>query len=165
VPEIVDYDLPVAGAFHNCMIVSIRKAFPGHARKVMHAVWGLGMLSLTKAVVVVNDWVDVHDYEEVMFRVGANVDAKRDIVISEGPLDHLDHAPTLQFYGGKIGIDATHKGPDEGARPWPDEIVMSDEVRRLVDARWEEYGIGEPAADRDGRRRTGRRVLRGVLRR
>ena len=71
VPEIVDYDLPVAGAFHNCCIVSIRKAFPGHAQKVMHAIWGLGMLSLTKAVVVVDEWVDVHDYEEVMFRVGA----------------------------------------------------------------------------------------------
>src|SRR5690242_12491966 len=74
VPEIVDYDLPVAGAFHNCCIVSIRKAYPGHAQKVMHAIWGLGLLSLTKAVVVVDEWVDVHDYEEVFFRVGANVD-------------------------------------------------------------------------------------------
>src|SRR2546421_12479145 len=110
VPEIVDYDLPVAGAFHNCCIVSIRKAFPGHAQKVMHAIWGLGMLSLTKCVVVVDEWVDVHDYEEVLFRVGANVDPKRDVLITEGPLDHLDHAPTRQFYGGKLGIDATHKG-------------------------------------------------------
>src|SRR3989454_331593 len=102
VPEIVDYDLPVAGAFHNCCIVSIRKAFPGHAQKVMHAIWGLGMLSLTKAVVVVDEWVDVHDYQEVMFRVGANVDPARDVLLTEGPLDHLDHAPTRQFYGGKI---------------------------------------------------------------
>jgi 4-hydroxy-3-polyprenylbenzoate decarboxylase len=141
VPEIVDYDLPVAGAFHNCVIVSIRKAFPGHARKVMHAIWGLGMLSLSKSVVVVDEWVDVHDYEEVFFRVTANVDPKRDVVLTEGPLDHLDHAPTLQFVGGKIGIDATHKGPDEGARPWPAEIVMTDDVKRLVDARWSEYGI------------------------
>jgi UbiD family decarboxylase len=84
VPEIVDYDLPVAGAFHNCCIVSIRKAYPGHAQKVMHALWGLGMLSLTKAVVVVDEWVDVHDYDEVFFRVGANVDPKRDVLISEG---------------------------------------------------------------------------------
>src|SRR5919201_1815510 len=112
VPEIVDYDLPVAGAFHNCCIVSIRKAYPGHAKKVMHAIWGLGMLSLTKAVVVVDEHVNVHDYEEVFFTVTANVDPKRDVVLTEGPLDHLDHAPTLQFVGGKIGIDATHKGPD-----------------------------------------------------
>jgi 4-hydroxy-3-polyprenylbenzoate decarboxylase len=150
VPEIVDYDLPVAGAFHNCCIVSIRKAFPGHAQKVMHAIWGLGMLSLTKSVVVVDEWVNVHDYEEVFFRVGANVDPKRDVLISEGPLDHLDHAPTLQFYGGKLGIDATHKGPAEGAREWPPEIEMSDEVRRRVDERWAEYGLGEPASA-DGR--------------
>ncbi len=142
VPEIVDYDLPVAGAFHNCVIVSIRKRFPGHAQKVMHAIWGLGLLSLTKAVVVVDEWVDVHDYEEVFFRVGANVDAARDVLISEGPLDHLDHAPTRQFYGGKIGIDATHKGPDEGTREWPEEIRMNDEVRALVDRRWKEYGLG-----------------------
>jgi 4-hydroxy-3-polyprenylbenzoate decarboxylase len=114
VPEIVDFDLPVAGAFHNCAIVSIRKRFPGHARKVMHAIWGLGMLSLTKSIVIVDEHVNVHDYEEVFFYVGANVDAKRDVVLTEGPLDHLDHAPTLQFVGGKIGIDATAKGPAEG---------------------------------------------------
>jgi 4-hydroxy-3-polyprenylbenzoate decarboxylase len=141
VPEIVDYDLPVAGAFHNCAIVSIRKRFPGHAQKVMHAIWGLGLLSLTKAVVVVDEWVDVHDYEDVFFRVGANVDPKRDVLLTEGPLDHLDHAPTLQFYGGKIGIDATHKGPQEGTREWPPEIQMSDEIRALVDRRWGEYGL------------------------
>ncbi len=161
VPEIVDYDLPVAGAFHNCCIVSIRKSFPGHAQKVMHAIWGLGMLSLTKSVVVVDEWVNVHDYEEVFFRVGANVDPKRDVLISEGPLDHLDHAPTLQFYGGKLGIDATHKGPAEGAREWPPEIEMSDEIRRRVDDRWDEYGLGaapEPNGSRQG-------ALRQLLRR
>ena len=141
VPEIVDYDLPVAGVFHNCAIVSIRKRFPGHAKKVMHAIWGLGMLSLTKSVVIVDEWVDVHDYEDVFFRVGANVDPGRDVLLTEGPLDHLDHAPTRQFYGGKIGIDATHKGPDEGTREWPDEIVMTEDVRRLVDQRWGEYGL------------------------
>jgi len=141
VPEIVDYDLPVAGAFHNLVIVSIRKAFPGHALKVMHAIWGLGMLSLTKGIVVVDAHVDVHDYAQVMFYVGANVDPKRDVVISEGPLDHLDHAPTLQFVGGKIGIDATAKSPAEGAREWPAEIEMSPEIRELVNRRWSEYGI------------------------
>ncbi|HZQ15945.1 MAG TPA: menaquinone biosynthesis decarboxylase [Gaiellaceae bacterium] len=141
IPEIVDYDLPVAGAFHNLCIVSIRKAFPGHAHKVMHALWGLGMLSLTKGIVVVDAHVDVHDYAQVMFYVGANVDPKRDVVIAEGPLDHLDHAPTLQFFGGKLGIDATAKGPAEGAREWPPEIEMTAEVRELVTRRWAEYGI------------------------
>jgi len=165
VPEIVDYDLPVAGVFHNCCIVSIRKAFPGHAKKVMHAIWGLGMLSLTKAVVVVDEHVDVHDYEQVFFYVGANVDPARDVVISEGPLDHLDHAPTHQFFGGKLGIDATAKGPDEGTRPWPEEIEMSEEIRTLVDRRWDEYGIGiEPDAT-NGAMRHISRPLRQLLRR
>ena len=151
VPEIVDYDLPVAGAFHNCAIVSIRKQFPGHAHKVMHAIWGLGMLSQTKCVVVVDEHVDVHDYEQVVFYAGANVDAKRDVVIAEGPLDHLDHAPERQFLGGKLGIDATAKWPEEGARPWPTEIEMSAEIRALVDRRWAEYGIElVPDARRDG---------------
>jgi 4-hydroxy-3-polyprenylbenzoate decarboxylase len=165
VPEIVDYDLPVAGVFHNCCIVSIRKAFPGHAKKVMHAIWGLGMLSLTKAVVVVDEHVDVHDYGQVFFYVGANVDPARDVVISEGPLDHLDHAPTHQFFGGKLGIDATAKGPDEGTRPWPEEIEMSEEIRALVDRRWDEYGIGiEPDAT-NGAMRHISRPLRQLLRR
>jgi 4-hydroxy-3-polyprenylbenzoate decarboxylase len=161
VPEIVDYDLPVAGAFHNCVIVSIRKAFPGHAQKVMHAIWGLGMLSLSKAVVVVDEWVDVHDYEQVFFVVGANVDPQRDVLLSEGPLDHLDHAPTRQFVGGKIGIDATHKGPAEGTREWPPPIEMSDEVKALVDRRWDEYGIDVGDAGNGARGRS----LRGLLRR
>jgi 4-hydroxy-3-polyprenylbenzoate decarboxylase len=141
-PEIVDYDLPVAGAFHNCCIVAIRKQYPGHAAKVMHALWGLGMLSLTKCVVVVDAKVDVHDYEQVLFYAGANVDPKRDVLLSEGPLDHLDHAPERQFFGGKLGIDATAKWPEEGARPWPDEIEMSAEIKELVDRRWHEYGLG-----------------------
>jgi 4-hydroxy-3-polyprenylbenzoate decarboxylase len=141
VPEIVDYDLPVAGAFHNCVIVSIRKRFPGHARKAMYAVWGLGLLSLSKAVVVVDDHVDVHDYEQVFFTVCANVDPARDVMLVEGPIDQLDHATTLQSYGGKIGFDATAKGPAEGAREWPPEIEMSRAIRELVDGRWGDYRI------------------------
>jgi len=164
VPEIVDYDLPVSGAFHNCVIVSIRKTFPGQAHKVMHAIWGLGMLSLSKAVVVVDAHVNVHDYEEVFFYVGANVDPKRDVVISEGPLDHLDHAPAQQFVGGKLGIDATAKLPEEGAREWPEEIAMSEEIRELVDRRWAEYGI--PAhADGVSVQNGSRRGLRQLIRR
>ena len=85
--------------------------------------------------------MNVHDYEDVFFRVCANVDPKRDVLITEGPLDHLDHAPGTQFYGGKLGIDATHKLPEEDARPWPDEIAMSDEIRDLVTRRWPEYGL------------------------
>ena len=165
VPEIVDYDLPVAGVFHNCAIVSIRKAFPGHARKVMHAIWGLGMLSLTKAVVVVDEHVDVHDYEQVFFYVGANVDPARDVMLTDGPLDHLDHAPTRQFVGGKIGIDATAKGPEEGTRPWPEEIEMSREIRELVDRRWDEYGIPVDAAARQWQDASYFRPLHHLLRR
>jgi 4-hydroxy-3-polyprenylbenzoate decarboxylase len=160
VPEIVDYDLPVAGAFHNCVIVSIRKAFPGHARKVMHALWGLGMLSLSKAIVVVDEHVDVHDYAQVMFYVGANVDPKRDFELTEGPMDHLDHAPTLQFVGGKVGIDATAKGPLEGTREWPPEIEMDAATRELVDRRWAEYGLGAAPTTTDGARRSLRHLLR-----
>jgi 4-hydroxy-3-polyprenylbenzoate decarboxylase len=106
--------------------------------------------------------VDVHDYGQVMFYVGANVDPKRDVVITEGPLDHLDHAPTLQFIGGKIGIDATAKGPLEGTREWPPEIEMSGEVRELVDRRWDEYGLGltVPVAGTGGIRQSSRRLLR-----
>src|SRR6476659_6272837 len=165
VPELVDYDLPVAGAFHNCCIVAIRKAYPGQAQKVMHAIWGLGLLSLTKSVIVVDEWVDGHDYGEVAFRVGANVDPKRDVLITEGPLDHLDHAPTLQFYGGKLGIDATHKGPEEGAREWPPEIQMTPEVTALVDRRWEEYGISLDTPAGNGRIRQSSGPLRRLIRR
>jgi 4-hydroxy-3-polyprenylbenzoate decarboxylase len=141
VPEIVDYDLPTAGAFHNCVIVSIRKRFPGHARKVMHAVWGLGLLSLSKSVVVVDEHVDVHDYAQVFFHVCANVDPKRDVVLTDGPLDQLDHSSVLPCFGGKIGFDATTKGPGEGTREWPPEIEMSPEIRARVDARWVELGL------------------------
>ncbi len=144
VPEIVDYDLPVAGAFHNCVIVSIRKAYPGHAKKVMHAIWGLGMLSLSKSVVVVDEFVDVHDYEQVFFHACANVDPGRDVLLTEGPLDQLDHAAASSCYGGKLGIDATHKWESEGARPWPERIEMSDEVRAAVTRRWAELGIPLP---------------------
>ena len=141
VPEIVDLDLPVAGAFHNCAIVSIRKDFPHQARKVTSAVWGLGMLSLTKAVVVVDEQVDPHDYEDVFFHLCANVDPKRDIWVAEGPLDQLDHSAQRESFGGKMGIDATRKSAGEGARAWPDEIEMSEAVKTLVDQRWREYGI------------------------
>jgi 4-hydroxy-3-polyprenylbenzoate decarboxylase len=151
VPELVDYDLPVAGAFQHCAIVSVRKSYPGQARKAVHALWGSGLMSLLKCVVVVDEFVDVHDYDQVFFHVCANVDPARDLILTSGPLDQLDHSAERPCYGGKLGIDATHKLPSEGGRPWPPRIEMSAEVRRLVDERWQQYGIrlaaaAEPAA-------------------
>jgi 4-hydroxy-3-polyprenylbenzoate decarboxylase len=128
---------------------------------VMHAIWGLGMLSLTKSVVVVDAHVDVHDYEQVFFYVGANVDPARDVVLADGPADHLDHATVRQFVGGKLGIDATAKLAEEGAREWPTEIEMTPEIRELVTRRWAEYGIpADPLAHNGGVRHSSQRVLR-----
>jgi 4-hydroxy-3-polyprenylbenzoate decarboxylase len=142
IPDIVDYDMPEPGVFHNCVIISIRKRYPKHAQKVMHAVWGAHLLSLTKLVVVVDEDCDVHDYAEVAFRAFGNVDWSRDALLTEGPVDHLDHASYQQFWGGKIGVDATRKLPAEGYnRGWPAEAVMSDEMKALVDRRWPEYGL------------------------
>ena len=147
IPEIVDYNLPWEGVFHGCAIVSIKKRFPGHAKKIMHAIWGTGLLSLTKSVIVVDEHVDVHDYSQVAFRAFANVDPARDVLLSEGPLDVLDHAPNIMGLGGKLGIDATNKWTSEGyAREWPPDIAMSDDVRDTVTRRWAEYGIGTPLA-------------------
>ncbi|MHB1382494.1 MAG: menaquinone biosynthesis decarboxylase [Thermoleophilia bacterium] len=141
-PEIVDMNLPLEGVFHNCAILSIRKQFPAHAKKVMSAVWGLGMLSLTKFVVIVDEHVDVHDESEVAWRVFNNVDPGRDVMATEGPLDVLDHASPTANYGTKLGIDATKTWPSEGyTREWPDDIAMTEEVRKLVDDKWSRYGI------------------------
>ncbi|GAB3867462.1 menaquinone biosynthesis decarboxylase [Dactylosporangium cerinum] len=142
IPDIVDYDLPAAGVFHNCVIVSIRKRYPKHAQKVMSAIWGAHLLSLSKLIVIVDDDCDVHDYAEVAFRAFGNVDYKHDLLLTEGPVDHLDHASYQQFWGGKAGLDATRKGPTEGYhRGWPEEMVMSPDVVARVDKRWREYGF------------------------
>jgi 4-hydroxy-3-polyprenylbenzoate decarboxylase len=142
IPEIVDINLPVEGVFHNIAIVSIDKRYPGHARRVMYALWGMGQMSFTKMIVVVDRWVDVQNPGEVIWRIGNNIDPKRDIVIVEGPLDVLEHASDIPSYGGKMGIDATKKWKSEGfLREWPDEIVMSEDIKRLVDKRWKEYGF------------------------
>lgn len=141
-PEVVDMNLPLEGVFHNMCIVSIDKRFPGHARKVMYALWGMGQMSFTKYIVVVDKWVNVHDLSEVAWRVGNNTDPKRDSVIVEGPLDVLEHASPIPAFGGKMGIDATKKLPSEGfKREWPPDIEMSPEIKRLVDERWKEYGF------------------------
>ena len=141
-PEIVDLELPIEGVFHNCAVISIRKAYPGHARKVMNAVWGTGQMMFTKFVVIVDEHVDVHDPSEVTWRVFNNVDPRRDCVIGEGPLDVLDHASPTPRYGGKMGIDATRTWPEEGQpREWPAEIAMDPGVVARVSERWAEFGL------------------------
>ncbi len=141
-PEIVDMNMPPEGGFHNLVIVSIKKRYPGHARKVMHAVWGTGLLMLSKTVVIVDDFVNVQDLAEVAWRLTNNLDPERDIEIAHGPLDALDHASPTPLYGSKLGIDATQKGPEDGyTRQWPPDIEMSAEIKALVDRRWQEYGF------------------------
>ena len=142
IPDIVDYSMPEPGVFHNCVIVSIRKRYPKHAQKVMHAIWGAHLLSLSKLIVVVDDDCDVQDHQEVAWRAFGNVDYAHDLMVTSGPVDHLDHASYQQFWGGKAGIDATRKLPAEGYhRGWPEEAVMSPEIVALVDRRWQEYGL------------------------
>ncbi len=141
-PEIVDINMPAEGVFHNLVLVSIKKEYPGHAQKVMYGLWGLGLMSLAKAIIVVDHYVDVHNLSEVTWRVTNNIDAARDIITVQGPVDDLDHASPTPKFGSKVGIDATAKGPGEGnPREWPPDIVMSDEVKALVDSKWGMYGI------------------------
>jgi 4-hydroxy-3-polyprenylbenzoate decarboxylase len=141
-PEVLDYHMPPEGVFHNLVIVKIRKRYPGHARKVMFGLWGLGLLMLAKAILVVDEWVDVHDLSQVAWQALGNVDWSRDIVVVEGPVDHLDHASYRHSFGGKIGVDATAKGPDEGyTRGWPEVIRMSPEVKARVDEMWGKLGL------------------------
>ena len=122
-PEVVDMNLPVEGLFINVAVVSIKKAYPGHPRKVMHALWGLGQMMFVRYVVIVDDDVNVHDLGEVLYRVGLQADPARDLERVEGPVDQLSISNPLPNYGGKVGIDATRKGPDDGfPRPWPEEI-------------------------------------------
>ena len=141
-PEIVDVNMPAEGVFHNLVIVSIKKRYPGQARKVMTALWGMGLMMLAKTIIVVSDHVNVHDLSEVAWRATGNIDPKRDLMILEGPMDDLDHAALRHRYGGKLGIDATEKGPlDDVVQTWPDEIVMTEEVRERVTRRWKDYGF------------------------
>jgi 4-hydroxy-3-polyprenylbenzoate decarboxylase len=140
--EVVDYNMPAEGVFHNLVIVSIKKRFPGHAQKVMFGIWGLGLLMLSKAIVVVDHDVNVHDLGEVAWRVLGNVDWKRDVTLVEGAVDQLDHSAQRDSFGGKIGIDATTKGPgDNHSRGWPAQVSMDEAIKALVTRRWKEYGL------------------------
>ncbi|MEW6215544.1 MAG: menaquinone biosynthesis decarboxylase [Nitrospirota bacterium] len=141
-PEIVDINLPVEGVFHNCALISIKKSYPMHARKVMNAIWGLGQMMFTKFIIVFDEEVNVQNPSEVVWKAFNNVDPSRDILVVEGPLDVLDHSSNKPIYGAKMGIDATKKWPEEGyQREWPPEIRMSEEIKKLVDKRWAEYGL------------------------
>ena len=141
-PEIIDVNLPVEGIFHNLMIVSIRKSYPGHARKVMNGIWALGQAMFTKCIVVVDEDVNVQDIGEVVLKVFNHIDPERDIQFTLGPVDSLDHASRLPNFGSKMGIDATRKWPTEGfTRPWPDEILMDEKTKALVDKKWKDLGI------------------------
>jgi 4-hydroxy-3-polyprenylbenzoate decarboxylase len=142
IPEVEAMCLPMEGVFHNMLFISIDKKYPMHAKKVINSVWGTGQMMFTKMIVVVDKEIDVFNTSEVLFRMGNNVDWKRDIIVNEGPVDALDHAATMAHWGGKIGIDATKKWPEEGyTRGWPDDIVMSDDIKKLVDAKWAKLGI------------------------
>lgn len=142
IPDIIDYNLPMFGCFHNCAFVKIRKEYPYQARRVMSAIWGTGQMAFTKMIVVVDEHVDVQNEQAVLFALCANCDPKRDTLIIEGPLDILDHAAPVCGVGGKIGFDATRKIAGEGpVRAWPDEIEMSAEMRAQVTRRWREYGF------------------------
>jgi 4-hydroxy-3-polyprenylbenzoate decarboxylase len=142
IPEIVDINLPVEGVFHNLMLVSIKKSYPGQARKVMNAVWSLGQAMFTKCIIVVDEDVNVQDIGDVTLKVLNHIDPERDIQFTLGPIDSLDHASRLPNYGSKMGIDATRKWPSEGFhRPWPDEIRMDEKTKALVDKKWKELGL------------------------
>jgi 4-hydroxy-3-polyprenylbenzoate decarboxylase len=137
IPELVDINFPIEGVFHNLMIISIRKSYPGQARKVMNAVWSLGQAMFTKCIIVVDEDVDVQNIPDVTLKVLNHIDPERDIQFTLGPVDSLDHASRLANYGSKMGIDATRKWPTEGfTRPWPDEIVMDAKTKELVNSKW-----------------------------
>jgi 4-hydroxy-3-polyprenylbenzoate decarboxylase len=137
IPELIDINLPIEGVFHNLMIVSIRKSYPGQARKVMNAIWSLGQAMFTKVIIVVDEDVDVQNIADVTLKVLNHIDPERDIQFTLGPVDSLDHASRLANYGSKMGLDATRKWPTEGfTRPWPDEIVMDAKTKALVDGKW-----------------------------
>jgi 4-hydroxy-3-polyprenylbenzoate decarboxylase len=141
-PEVVDINMPAEGVFHNLVIVSIKKEYPGQARKVMYGLWGMGLMSLAKAIIVVDHFVNVQNLSEVTWRVANNINPDRDLVLVSGPLDDLDHASPTPKFGSKLGIDATQKGPLEGYhRGWPPDIEMSPEIKALVDRKWRDYGI------------------------
>jgi len=142
IPEVRDMCMPAEGVFHNLMLISIRKSYPGHARKVMSAIWGLGQAMFTKVIVVVDEDVDVQNVSEVAWRALNNIDPERDVQFTMGPIDSLDHASRLVNYGSKMGIDATRKWPGEGfTREWPEVLKMPHDVKARVAEMWKQAGL------------------------
>lgn len=142
VPEIVDYHMPAAGIFHNLVFVAIDKQYPGQASKVMNALWGQGLMSLAKVLVIVDKHVNVHDADEAWWVALNNIDPERDVRFTMGPVDVLDHASRGFTYGSKMGIDATRKWKEEGFdREWPEMITMDADTKRRVDEMWVQLGI------------------------
>lgn len=138
IPELVDVNLPIEGVFHNLMIVSIKKSYPGQARKVMNAIWSLGQAMFTKCIIVVDEDTKVQNVGEVVWKTLNNIDPERDIQFTLGPIDSLDHSSRLPDFGSKMGIDATRKWPTEGfGRPWPDEVDSDRATKELVDSKWQ----------------------------
>lgn len=141
-PEVIDMNMPAEGVFHNLVIVSVKKEYPGQAQKVMYGLWGMGLMALAKAIIVVDHFVNVQDISEVAWRVTNNIDPARDILLVNGPVDDLDHASIKPKYGSKVGIDATAKRAMDGSsREWPPDIVMEKTIKDLVDDKWDTYGI------------------------
>ena len=142
-PEVVDINMPAEGIFHNLVIVSIRKEYPGQAQKVAHGLWGLGLMMLARAIIVVDADVNVQDPSEVAWRVTNNIDGRRDIFFADGPVDDLDVGSSTPKFGSKVGIDATRKtsGEMRDGKKWMPDIAMTPEIKSLVDRRWKDYGI------------------------
>ena len=147
-PEIVDMAFPAEGVFHNLCLVSMRKEFPGHAKKLMHGLWGSGQMANTKTLVVFDEDVDVQDAPQAAWRALANVDARRDLVVVEGPVDVLDHAAPQFGLGAKIGVDATRKWAEEGGREWPEPCVHPPELLARMDALYQRLVPGAPPPTR-----------------
>jgi len=142
IPEIRDICMPPEGIFHNLILIAVRKSYPGQARKVMHAIWGLGQAMFSKCIVVVDEDVDVQNPREVVWKALNNIDPQRDIEFVMGPIDSLDHASRMPNFGSKMGVDATTKWPSEGFnRRWPNVIEMSPEIVRRVDELWKRAGL------------------------
>jgi ubiquinone/menaquinone biosynthesis methyltransferase len=152
-PEVVDMNLPVEGAFHNLVIVSIKKQYPFHASRIAHGLWGAGQMSFSKVICVVDEDVDVQNTAEVAWRLLANLDPKRDISMVDGPVDQLDHGASQALWGGKMMIDGTRKWPEEGyKRDWPEVCTQTEATKARVDAIWPELGIQLSGPRRDGTR-------------
>jgi 4-hydroxy-3-polyprenylbenzoate decarboxylase len=141
-PEVIDMHMPFEGVFHNLVLISLRKRYPGHARKVMNALWGMGQAMFSKCIVVFDEDINLRDYREVIWKGFNHIDPERDIAFTLGPVDSLDHASRLPNFGSKMGVDATRKWPEEGFnREWPGEIRMTPEVKQRVDDLWSQLGL------------------------